>query len=132
MAEKRLYRGISFTNYKERKTLSMANIELVKRDILNHIFTRQGERIMMPTFGTRIPDMPFEPLDDTTLLIIEEDLQTVINYDPRVELREDEYGNGGIQITPLYDENAVIATIDLNYVELDISDTLEIRLEFSE
>lgn len=131
MAKKRLYRGISFIRYKDKKTLSLSDIELVKQDLLNHIFTRWGERIMMPTFGTRIPDMPFEQLDDITLFYMEEDLLNVINYDPRVEMRVDESGAGGLRINPLYDENAVIASIDLNYIELDISDTLEIRLEFN-
>ena len=131
MARKRLYKGISFTRYKDKKTLTLSDIELVKQDLLNHIYTRRGERIMMPTFGTRIPDMPFDPLDDTTLFNIEEDLYTVINYDPRVELRVDEFGSGGIRIFPLYDDNAIIASIDLNFIELDISETVELRLEFS-
>lgn len=121
---------MSFVNYKNNKTLSLRDKDLVNQDLLNHIFTRVGERIMMPSFGTHIPDMPFEPLDDILLSVLEEDLFTVINYDPRVELRTDIYSSG-IRIIPLYDEYAVIASIDLTYIELDLSETLDIRLEFS-
>ena len=73
MAKRKLYRGISFTNYDDNKILSMYDINLVKKDLMNHIFTRLGERIMMPTFGTRIPDLVFEPLDNKTLEIIYEE-----------------------------------------------------------
>jgi phage baseplate assembly protein W len=85
---------------------------------------------MLPTFGTRIPDMPFDPLDDILLTFIEDDLLTVVNYDPRVELRSNEFSSG-IRVTPLYDENVVIASVDLDYIELDFSETLDIRLEFN-
>lgn len=130
MARKNIYRGISFTRYKDRKTLSLSDIELVKQDILNHIYTRLNERIMMPTFGTRIPDMPFDPLDDMLLTFLEDDLLTVMQYDPRVELISNEFSSG-IRITPLFEEYAVIATVDLFYVELDLSETVDIRLEFN-
>lgn len=130
MAKKNIYRGLSFVGYKDRKTLSLSDKELVKQDILNHIYTRSNERIMMPDFGTRIPDMPFDPLDEILLTFIEDDLRTVVNYDPRVELISDAL-HAGIIVTPLYDENAVIATVDLYYVELDLSETIDIRLEFS-
>lgn len=133
MARENIYRGLSFTKYSDSKTLSLRDIELVKCDLLNHIYTRLGERFMMPTFGTAIMDMPFEQLDDETLLTIEDDLITVINFDPRVEFRLDEVGiPTQINVEALYDENAVIASIDLNYIELDVSETLDIRLEFSE
>ena len=132
MAKSKIYRGISFIRYKDSKTLSLFDIELVKQDLLNHIYTRFKERIKMPRFGTRIPDMLFEPLDSEILEAIEDDLVTVVNYDPRVEFSiENAPFEGGIEITPLYDENAVIATVELFYIEFDLTQKLDIRLEFS-
>ena len=130
MARKNIYRGISFVRYKDKKTLSLSDKELVKQDILNHIYTRLNERVMMPSFGTRILDMPFDPLDDLLLTYIEDDLLTVMSYDPRVVLNSNEFSTG-IRVTPLYDDNAVVATVDLYYVELDLSETIDIRLEFN-
>jgi phage baseplate assembly protein W len=129
MAKKNIYRGISFIRYKDKKTLTLLDKELVKQDIVNHIYTRVNERIMMPSFGTRIPDMPFDPMDFILLSALEDDLYTVVQYDPRVELRATEFSSG-LRVTPLYDEGIIIASIDLDYIELDISETLEIRLEF--
>lgn len=118
-----LYKGFSIAKNVETrgKTFSTVNIETVKRDLLNHIYTIPGERVMHPKFGTRIPLMAFEPLDGTTLAIIEEDLRTVMNYDPRVRLVE-------IAMLPMPDHNAVIALVDLVYVETNEPETL--RLEF--
>lgn len=101
----------------------MTDIELVKMDLLNHIYTRKGERVMMPNFGTRIPDLAFEPLDQLTLDILEEDLRTVIAFDPRVQLLE-------LSIIPYYDNNAVIASARLLYIELNITGNLDLNITF--
>lgn len=118
-----LYRGFSSYEYQAKKTFSIADVELVKLDLLNHIFTRRGERVMMPTFGTRIPDLVFEPLDPITLAVLEEDLRAVFEFDPRVKLLE-------LQINPEYDSNAVTASARLLYIELNLTDVLDINITF--
>lgn len=118
-----LYRGYSSYEYQSNKTFGIADIELVKLDLLNHIFTRRGERVMMPTFGTRIPDLPFEPLDQITLDILEEDLRSVFAFDPRVQLLD-------LVITPSYDTNAVTAAARLLYLELNLTGNLDINITF--
>lgn len=123
MVTKNLYKGFSTQEYENTKTLVLRDVELVKRDLLNHIFTRRGERAKMPTYGTVIPDIVFEPLDEQTVEIIRQDLLTVVAFEPRVELRS-------INVIPLYDDGAIVASLDLDYIELDLSDVLDIRLEF--
>lgn len=81
-----LYRGFSSFEYEQKKTFKINDLQLVKLDLLNHIFTRKGDRVMMPTFGTRIPDLTFEPLDDVTLDILRNDLLEVFRFDPRVSV----------------------------------------------
>ena len=120
---KGLYRGYSSYEYQAKKTFSIADVDLVKLDLLNHIFTRRGERVMMPTFGTRIPDLAFEPLDGATLAILEEDLRAVIEFDPRVKLLD-------LVIHPDYDTNSVTASMRLLYIELNMSDILDINITF--
>ena len=107
MFRKKLYRGISFTEFKHRKTLSLSDVDLVKRDLLNHIYTRKGERIKMPTFGTNIPYMVMEPLDDTTVYIIGDELRRVIDYDPRVELVGEGIHRSDISVVTDYDANSI-------------------------
>lgn len=118
-----LYRGFSTANHRRdpSKGFLTVNAETIKRDLLNHIYTVPGERVMLPTFGTRITEMAFEPLDQSTLSIIEEDLRKVVNYDPRVELID-------IAVSALPNNNAVVAYVDLRYLELNMTETL--KLEF--
>ena len=118
-----LYRGFSSYEYEKNKTFKINDLELVKLDLLNHIFTRRGERVMMPTFGTRIPDLAFEPLDNVTLDILRNDLLEVFRFDPRVSVLD-------LVITPNPDANSVSATARLLYIELNLIDDLNLNIVF--
>lgn len=119
-----LYRGFSTANYlfNKKDGFLIKNQETVKQDLLNHIYTIPGERVHLPDFGTRIPLMAFEPLDEITLKIVEDDLKTVINYDPRVSLI-------AMRVVAAPDKHSIYAFVDLLYVELDVKETF--KLEFS-
>lgn len=117
----KIYRGFSTQDWRKRRTFSLNNIDLVKRDLLNHIYTIKGERVMMPNFGTRIPLLAFEPNDETTRQIVEDDLKTVFNYDQRVKLIS-------LNVMSLPDNNAIIAVADLLYVEFEVRDELHIEV----
>ena len=62
---------------------TLKNIELAKRDLLNHFYTRKGERLGEPEFGSIIQDLVFEPLDDRTVNAVEDDVRDVVANDPR-------------------------------------------------
>lgn len=117
------FKGLSFNSYLTNKSILLYDIELVKNDLTTHIFTKRGERVKMPNFGTRIPDMLFEPLDDTSIDIIKNDFTYVMNYDPRIKVND-------IKIIPVYDQNAVYCIADLNFIDFDLNDVLYIKLEF--
>ena len=106
-----LYHGFSSANWLANKKLGVANFHTVKSDLMNHIFTPIGSRLMMPSFGTRIPLMCFEPNDEQTRQIIYDDINTVIEYDPRVKLIALE---------------VIVAFCDVNYIEFKVTDTLHI------
>ncbi len=38
---------------------TLKDVELAKRDLLNHFYTRKGERLGEPEFGSIIQDMVF-------------------------------------------------------------------------
>ena len=65
---------------------SLTNIDLVKRDILNQFATPLGSRVMLPSFGTSIYEMLFDPFDEYTKNIIIEDAVRVVQSEPRVDL----------------------------------------------
>jgi phage baseplate assembly protein W len=124
MATRSVYRGFStYANINTRgKTFAVRDIDVVKQDLMNHIYTIPGERVMLPNFGTRIPLLAFEPLDEGTIQIVREDLQKVFDYDPRVEVRE-------MSVLAIPNQNMILALVDLYYVEFEVTETL--NLEFS-
>lgn len=121
MPPRSIYRGFSTRTHLASRgaTFMTSNVETVKQDLLNHIYTIKGERVMQPGFGTRIPLLAFEPLDAGTLTIVEEDLNEVFTYDPRVELL-------GLSVVAAPDNNTIIAVVDLRYLELDVRETLKL------
>jgi phage baseplate assembly protein W len=82
-----LFKGFSTVD-KVRAPYTLTDAELVKRDLLNHFYTRIGERVMRPTFGSVIWDYLMEPQDPDTQNIIEEDVKRIVDSDPRVEFQE--------------------------------------------
>ncbi len=118
-----LYKGYSSFEFERIKQFEINDVELVKLDLLNHIFTRKGQRVMMPTFGTVIPDLVFEPLDEETLEILEDELRTVFDYDPRVEIVS-------LELDVQADQQTVTVPVQLFYVELDIVDGFELNISF--
>lgn len=117
----KIYRGFSFAGWKSRNSFRLYDIELVKRDLLNHIYTIKGEHRYMPNFGTRIPLLTFEQLDQETIDIVETDLNEVFKYDPRVQLIS-------LSVNALPDNNAILAMADLLYVEFNVRDVLHIEI----
>ena len=118
-----LYRGYSTFEFERNKSLRVLDHEIVKLDILNQIFTRRGERVMMPSYGSIVPDIVFEPLDDITLDILEQDLVAVVNFDPRVDLLE-------FSLNPNFDNNRVEVHMKLLYVEFDLVDNVDLNILF--
>ena len=120
-----LYKGFSSFEFQKTKSFSLRDIELVKMDLLNHIFTKRGERVMMPTFGTLIPELVFEPLDDNTVEIIEDELQFVFDFDPRVEVLS-------LEVRPDFERSSVTASAELFYVEFQQVDNFDLNIIFEE
>ncbi len=114
------YRG--FSTSEKSSNLSNYNIQTINEDLLNHIWTEKGSRVMMPEFGTRIPLLAFEQGDEYLKRVVEEDLNTVFNYDPRVQLI-------AMNVFMLPDNNALVALADLLYIEFQVQDELRIEIQ---
>jgi phage baseplate assembly protein W len=120
-----IYNGFSISNYTENKQFGLNDIELVKRDLLNHIFTKPGERVMMPDFGSLIPIILFEPLDGETIGAAMDSIREIIKYDPRVNLVS-------LSNEPNFDTGELRLYATIEYVELEsIAETLDISLQFA-
>lgn len=119
----RLYKGFSSHEFPRKKSFNIYDIDLVKMDLLNHIYTLKGERVMMPKFGTIIPELIYEPLDEVTVETLEDELRTVFEFDPRVELLD-------LTTTVDFDRHSVLASALLRYIELNMTDRFELNIVF--
>lgn len=122
------YKGFSFKNWQKNKTFVLTDVELVKRDLLNHLRTDKGSRVGLRGFGTNITNLIYEPFDGNTIAHISEQVLNVINYDPRVVLLSDD----DYQVIPDYDNSVLIIAARLYYVELNLSETLDLNIQFSQ
>ena len=107
------YKG--FSTVAGVKSNQLYDIDLIKQELTNHFYTRKGERVMNPNFGSIIWDMLYEPLDEGNKDEIVEDCKRIISIDPRVELTDlnvNEYESGlriniGINVLP-YNKTATM------------------------
>ena len=109
-----LFKGFSTVD-KVRAPYTLTDADLVKRDLLNHFYTRMGERLMRPTFGSVIWDYLMEPEDPRTQEIIKDDIERIVNSDPRVELQD---------TTLLVLDHTIQAEVKIKYKLLNSEDSL--------
>lgn len=79
-----VFRGFSTINGETRTDWSVYDIDLIKRDLLNHFHTRVGERVMRPDWGCRIWDWLMEPLTEPMREQIVAEAVRICREDPRV------------------------------------------------
>ena len=114
-----MYKGYS-TLDSEFTGVKLDDIELVKRDLLNHFGIRRGEKLMNPSFGTSIHDLIMDPLTEDTKNLLLDEIQQVIDYDPRVELQE-------LLVDEIPQGNGIQAQVSLLYVQQNQTETLLVK-----
>jgi len=118
------YKGFSTVN-NNFSSSKLTDTDLIKRDLLNHFAIRKGEKLMRGNFGTSLRDLIMDPLTEDTKNLILDEIQQVIDYDPRVELQElivDELpqGNGiGAQVSLLYVQQNQTETMLVKFLNVD-------------
>ena len=115
----KMYKGFSSINA-STENYNLFDFELIKQDILNHFNTRQGERLMNPTFGCVIWDLLFEPLTEDIKNLILQNVNTIINYDPRVKAES--------VIVTSYDQGIQIQCT-LKFVPYNIQQSLQLNFD---
>jgi len=91
-----VYKGFSTVN-NDFGSSKLTDTDLIKRDLLNHFAIRKGEKLMNGEFGTSLRDLIMDPLTDETKAIVIQEVNAVIENDPRVRsegITLDEYENG--------------------------------------
>lgn len=120
MAQRKLFIGFSTQEMEGKRGWSVSDIQLIKRDLLNHFYTRRGERVMLPTFGTIIWDLLFEPFTDSVKATITEDVKRVVRSDSRVSLQN-------VNVTT--SSHGITVAIELKYVPYDSIGTFALEFD---
>lgn len=75
-----------FNTIGQDKKFRLVDQDLVKRDILNSLMIKQGEKPGRPSYGTSVWNIIFEPQTESVMRDIEQELKRTIEQDPRVRL----------------------------------------------
>lgn len=68
------------------KNTQWTDLDLIKRDLINHFFTRRGERVMRPDYGCIIWDLLFDPMTVDNVTLIVDDATRIVQEDGRITL----------------------------------------------
>lgn len=116
------YKGFSTVtnNFSSSK---LTDTDLIKRDLLNHFAIRKGEKLMNAEFGTSLRDLIMDPLTEESKATIIQEVNTVINNDPRVRsegITLDEYENGlQVEMTVRYVINNQVENLMVRFDRAD-------------
>lgn len=115
----RLFIGYSSVDASIKQT-QWTDLDLIKRDLINHLYTRKGERVMRPDFGSIIWDLLFEPMTVDVVSQIVDDATQVVQSDNRVQLQS-------INLVEL--DHGIQLQINLYYAPLNIVDAFQVDFD---
>lgn len=115
----KMYKGFSTIN-NNSENFSLYDFQLIQQDLLNHFYTRQGERLMNPSFGCVIWSLLYEPLTPEIKNIITNNVNTIINYDPRITANK--------VIVTAYETGIQIECM-LTYLPYNVSQSMQLRFD---
>lgn len=95
-------------------------VDQIKADLIQLLLTNPGERVMMPTFGTALRKLQFQP-NDSALEIEAKNMiaQSIKEWEPRIEIQN-------IAVT----SNVDVSYLDPNDPGYDRESILYIKIDF--
>ena len=94
--------------------IGLKNENAIARSVRNIVFTLPGEKFFDEDFGSRISASLFENIDDISAAeIVDEIKQSLINYEPRVELLD-------VKAFPNFDNNQFDVRIVYEIIGADV------------
>lgn len=118
-ASSQMYRGFSSVAT-TTNNFKLYDYELIKQDLVNSFYVRQGERLMQPTIGCIIWDLLFEPLTQNVKDLIVQNVETIVNSEPRVKATN-------IVVTQY--ESGIQIEMTLMYVSYNLQENLQIKFD---
>ena len=99
-------------------------LDLIKNNLRQLLLTEKGERVMMPSFGLSLRKYLFEPLDETTFVMLRQEvLNTLEIYFPIVKVKALNITGGNVNNEHLL---KIVLTLQLSDASLD---TFEVDIQ---
>lgn len=108
---------IGFNTINQYKKFTLTGFELIKRDLLNALNIRQGEKPGNPSYGTSMWNLIFEPQTPQTAGLIEQELARVCAQDPRIYVSD-------IEVYP--QENGILIELQVQTVDTTTAERLSV------
>ena len=115
----KVYKGVSTVN-SDNTSPVLYDLAIIKQDLLNHFYIRRGEKLSDPEFGCVLWELLFEPLTEQVRADIIENVNLIIDSEPRVNADKfliDEY------------EHGIALYCELTYLPYNISETMRINFD---
>ena len=105
----------SFENNPQNNDLiGLRNENAIARSVRNLVQTIQGERPFQPVLGSNVQNLLFDNMDKLTASAIKQEIiNTIENYEPRVEM-------GEVTVEPNYDNNEFQVSVQYYIVGIDV------------
>lgn len=103
-----------------KRTWALYDIDLIKRDLLNHFHTRKGERVMRPTFGCTIWDKLMEPMSAGLRQEIVEETYRICSLDTRIAVKD---------VNVRHNDHQIIVSMDLIYIPFQSVENFQISFD---
>ena len=93
--------------------IGVKNDTAIARSIRNLVLTTPGERFFNENLGSSVSEVLFDTIDDISAATIRDEIeQTIIRFEPRVELQD-------VTVKPNYDNNEFDVTVSYNIIGID-------------
>lgn len=119
----------NFVGYSSKNKLkgpfTLRDMELSVADFVNHLETRKGSRVMLPEFGSIIPELVMEPYTSDLVDQIKNEVLEIATEDPRLNINdvqvEQVEQSVSIKISAMYVPTQQETTINLLYENFGIT-----------
>jgi phage baseplate assembly protein W len=111
---KRLFWGYT-TDRPLQGYVKLYDTDLIKQSLKNYLYTRRGERLGYPTYGTIIWDLLFEPNTERVKQQIIDEVIRAANSEPRVRI---------ISLDVRQIPDGYVASLELENIMTQVADTM--------
>lgn len=120
-----LFKGFSSFGFGlSNKSMLLSGIDILKRDILNGLFTVKGSVHKNRLLGTSIPNLLMKQMTDDLVTRVQQEVLDVLSNEPRISLTS-------LLVTPNQSTKTIYVNITFTVVDIpQVSETLTLYLNF--